>query len=1001
MHRIALVNSARARALAASAKSTLARSYATAKPAASEVSSILESRISGAGAKLDVEETGRVLSVGDGIGRVWGLKNVQAEEMVEFSSGVRGMCLNLEADNVGVSIFGNDRAIKEGDTVKRTGQIVDVPVGPGLLGRVVDALGDPIDGKGPIQATERRRASLKAPGILPRRSVNQPMMTGLKPIDAMVPIGRGQRELIIGDRQTGKTAVAIDTILNQKRWNDGQEEDKKLYCVYVAIGQKRSTVAQLVKTLEENDAMKYTIIVAATASEAAPLQYLAPFSGCAMGEWFRDNGKHALIVYDDLSKQAVAYRQMSLLLRRPPGREAYPGDVFYLHSRLLERAAKMNEKFGGGSLTALPIIETQGGDVSAYIPTNVISITDGQIFLEAELFFRGVRPAINVGLSVSRVGSAAQTKIMKKFAGSLKLYLAQYREVAAFAQFGSDLDASTRFLLSRGARLTELLKQGQYQPLAMEVQVPIIYAGVNGLLDPIPVDQITKWEAEFRAHLAATQEGLLKEISKGVVTPELEAQIKKVVEDHVASFTSSRTFPPLPHQKMDTEEIARTAKAAFEASQLVSSSERVKALQVIRKQLEQRKTEILAANAEDLKAAQTEVDAGRMSQSLLSRLDLGRGDKWDAMLQGIDDVASLPDPTGIVTYASELDEGLELYRVTCPIGVLLVVFEARPEVVVNIAALAIKSGNAAILKGGKESNRTTLLLSEAVSAGLAQTSLPPKYIQTVQTRAEVSSLLKQDRYIDLVIPRGSQSLVRNIQNNTNIAVMGHADGLCSVYLDEKADLEKAVRVVVDSKINYPSACNSVETLVVHESLLQTIWPAVAKALLEVNVKLLCDPPTLQALQSLSPAPSNLQTHVEPAAPDAYTTEHLSLILSVITVPSLQAAIQHINAHSSHHTDSIVTESEEAGSIFCAAVDSAGTFINASTRFADGFRYGFGTEVGISTGRIHARGPVGLEGLVIYKYKMRSKDKAGHIVGEFGPGKKQYKHSKINTTTPPF
>ncbi|KAK0467191.1 P-loop containing nucleoside triphosphate hydrolase protein [Desarmillaria tabescens] len=532
MHRIALRNSARARALAAHAKKAtpvVSRSYATAKPAASEVSSVLESRISGTSVGGNVEETGRVLSVGDGIGRVWGLRNVQAEEMVEFSSGVRGMCLNLEADNVGVSIFGNDRLIKEGDTVKRTGQIVDVPVGPGLLGRVVDALGDPIDGKGPIEAAERRRASLKAPGILPRRSVNQPMMTGLKPIDAMVPIGRGQRELIIGDRQTGKTA---------KRWNEGQDESKKLYCVYVAVGQKRSTVAQLVKTLEENDAMKYTIIVAATASEAAPLQYLAPFSGCAMGEWFRDNGKHALIIYDDLSKQAVAYRQMSLLLRRPPGREAYPGDVFYLHSRLLERAAKMSDKFGGGSLTALPIIETQGGDVSAYIPTNVISITDGQIFLEAELFFRGVRPAINVGLSVSRVGSAAQTKIMKKFAGSLKLYLAQYREVAAFAQFGSDLDASTRFLLSRGARLTELLKQGQYQPLATEVQVPIIYAGVNGLLDSIPVDQITKWEAEFRSHLAASQTALLEEISGGNITPELEGKIKKVVEDHVLSFTS-------------------------------------------------------------------------------------------------------------------------------------------------------------------------------------------------------------------------------------------------------------------------------------------------------------------------------------------------------------------------------------------------------------------------------------------------------------------------------
>ncbi|KAH9935067.1 ATP synthase F1 alpha subunit [Amylocystis lapponica] len=518
MHRVALRNSYRAAALAAAPRSAtrvvpaVSRSYATAKAAASEVSSILESRIAGSSVGANVEETGRVLT----------------EEMVEFSSGVRGMCLNLEADNVGVSIFGNDRLIKEGDTVKRTGQIVDVPVGPELLGRVVDALGNPIDGKGPIKSTERRRASLKAPGILPRRSVNQPMMTGIKPIDAMVPIGRGQRELIIGDRQTGKTAVAIDTILNQKRWNDGQDEEKKLYCVYVAIGQKRSTVAQLVQTLEENDAMKYTIIVAATASEAAPLQYLAPFSGAAMGEWFRDNGKHALIVYDDLSKQAVAYRQMSLLLRRPPGREAYPGDVFYLHSRLLERAAKMNEKFGGGSLTALPSLR----------PRAVISITDGQIFLEAELFFRGVRPAINVGLSVSRVGSAAQTKIMKKFAGSLKLYLAQYREVAAFAQFGSDLDASTRFLLSRGARLTELLKQGQYQPMSMEIQVPIIYAGVNGLLDSVPVDKITKWEAEFRGHLTSAQGPLLKEISTGNITPDVEAQIKKVVEDHVASFAS-------------------------------------------------------------------------------------------------------------------------------------------------------------------------------------------------------------------------------------------------------------------------------------------------------------------------------------------------------------------------------------------------------------------------------------------------------------------------------
>lgn len=512
------------------------RLYATAKPAASEVSSILEERIGGATSAAEVQETGRVLTIGDGIARVYGLRNVQAEEMVEFSSGVRGMCLNLEADNVGVTIFGSDRLIKAGDTVKRTGQIVDVPVGPELLGRVVDALGNPIDGKGPIACKERRRASLKAPGVLPRRSVNQPMMTGIKSIDAMVPIGRGQRELIIGDRQTGKTAVALDTILNQKRWNDGTDETQKLYCVYVAVGQKRSTVAQLVQTLEENDALKYSIIVAATASEAAPLQYLAPFSGCAMGEWFRDNGKHALIIYDDLSKQAVAYRQMSLLLRRPPGREAYPGDVFYLHSRLLERAAKLNDKLGGGSLTALPIIETQGGDVSAYIPTNVISITDGQIFLEAELFFKGVRPAINVGLSVSRVGSAAQTKIMKSVSGSLKLYLAQYRDVAAFAQFGSDLDASTRYLLSRGARLTELLKQGQYQPLAFEVQVPILYAGVNGMLDKVPVEKIVAWDLAFRDHLSAEQSGLLKEITGGKMTPEIEAKIKTVVKDFTANF---------------------------------------------------------------------------------------------------------------------------------------------------------------------------------------------------------------------------------------------------------------------------------------------------------------------------------------------------------------------------------------------------------------------------------------------------------------------------------
>ena len=458
--------------------------------------------------------------------------------MVEFSSGVRGMCLNLEADNVGVSIFGSDRGIREGDTVKRTGQVVDVPVGPSLLGRVIDGLGNPIDGKGPIENAERRRASVKAPGILPRTSVNQPMQTGMKPVDAMVPIGRGQRELIIGDRQTGKTAVAMDTMLNQKRWNNSGDEKQKLYCVYVAVGQKRSTVAQLVQTLEQNDAMKYSVVVAATASEAAPLQYLAPFTGAAVGEWFRDNGRHSLVIFDDLSKQAVAYRQMSLLLRRPPGREAYPGDVFYLHSRLLERSAKMSDAHGGGSMTALPIIETQGGDVSAYIPTNVISITDGQIFLEAELFFKGIRPAINVGLSVSRVGSSAQTKIMKSVAGSLKLYLAQYREVAAFAQFGSDLDASTRYLLNRGQRLTELLKQGQYEPMANEVQVPIIYAGINGLLDRVQPEKITAWEASFKEHLK-TQESFLSEIRKGVMTPEIDQQMKKVISEHVDSFVSA------------------------------------------------------------------------------------------------------------------------------------------------------------------------------------------------------------------------------------------------------------------------------------------------------------------------------------------------------------------------------------------------------------------------------------------------------------------------------
>ena len=512
------------------------RGYAEAKASPTEVSNILEERIRGAGADADMAETGRVLSVGDGIARIYGLRKVQAEELVEFASGVKGMALNLEADVTGAVLFGSDRSVLEGETVKRTGSIVDVPVGEALLGRVVDALGNPIDGKGPINTTERRRVQLKAPGILPRRSVNQPMMTGLKSVDAMVPIGRGQRELIIGDRQTGKTAVALDAILNQKAANDGTDEDKKLYCVYVAVGQKRSTVAQLVQTLEERGALKYSIIVAATASEAAPLQYIAPFSGCAIGEWFRDNGKHGLIVYDDLSKQAVAYRQLSLLLRRPPGREAYPGDVFYLHSRLLERAAKMNDTYGGGSLTALPIIETQGGDVSAYIPTNVISITDGQIFLESELFFKGIRPAINVGLSVSRVGSAAQVKAMKQVAGSLKLFLAQYREVAAFAQFGSDLDAATKSTLNRGERLQELLKQKQYSPLRMEEQVPLIYAGVKGLLDKVPVARVVEFEQKFLAHLRQ-EKTLLEEIAKeGALSDALDKRIRTTIEDFLKTF---------------------------------------------------------------------------------------------------------------------------------------------------------------------------------------------------------------------------------------------------------------------------------------------------------------------------------------------------------------------------------------------------------------------------------------------------------------------------------
>ncbi|NBW75026.1 MAG: F0F1 ATP synthase subunit alpha [Sphingomonadaceae bacterium] len=477
---------------------------------AAEISKVIKDQIASFGTKAQVSEVGTVLSVGDGIARIHGLDNVQAGEMVEFANGVKGMALNLEADNVGVVIFGSDSEIKEGDTVKRTETIVDVPVGKGLLGRVVDALGNPIDGKGPIEGATRMRVEVKAPGIIPRQSVNEPVQTGLKAIDALVPVGRGQRELIIGDRQTGKTAVAIDTFINQKGVNAGTDESKKLYCIYVAVGQKRSTVAQIVRQLEENGAMEYSIVVAATASEPAPLQYLAPYTGATMGEFFRDNGMHAVIVYDDLSKQAVAYRQMSLLLRRPPGREAYPGDVFYLHSRLLERAAKMNDSLGGGSLTALPIIETQAGDVSAYIPTNVISITDGQIFLETGLFYQGVRPAINVGLSVSRVGGAAQTKAMKKVAGSIKLELAQYREMAAFAQFGSDLDASTQKLLNRGARLTELLKQAQFSPLPFEEQTVSIFAGTNGYLDAIATGDVVRYEAEMLSFMRDKHADVLK-----------------------------------------------------------------------------------------------------------------------------------------------------------------------------------------------------------------------------------------------------------------------------------------------------------------------------------------------------------------------------------------------------------------------------------------------------------------------------------------------------------
>ncbi|MFP6726114.1 MAG: F0F1 ATP synthase subunit alpha [Alphaproteobacteria bacterium] len=500
---------------------------------AAEISAILKEQIANFGTEAEVSEVGQVLSVGDGIARVYGLDQVQAGEMVEFPGGIKGMALNLESDNVGVVIFGDDSGIAEGDTVKRTGDIVDVPVGKGLLGRVVDALGNPIDGKGPIESEERRLVEVKAPGIIPRKSVNEPMQTGLKALDALVPVGRGQRELIIGDRQTGKTAVAIDTFINQKEMNRGDDESKKLYCIYVAVGQKRSSVAQIVKSLEDSGAMEYSIVVAATASEPAPLQFLAPYAGCTMGEFFRDNGMHAVIVYDDLTKQAVAYRQMSLLLRRPPGREAYPGDVFYLHSRLLERAAKMNDDNGLGSLTALPVIETQANDVSAYIPTNVISITDGQIFLETDLFYKGVRPAINVGLSVSRVGSAAQVKAMKKVAGTIKLDLAQYREMEAFAQFGSDLDAATQRLLSRGVRLTELLKQNQYVPMAVEEQVVSIFSGVRGYLDGVEVDQIGRFEREFLNDMRDNKPDILSSIRE---TGDMSDDVEKELTAHLEEF---------------------------------------------------------------------------------------------------------------------------------------------------------------------------------------------------------------------------------------------------------------------------------------------------------------------------------------------------------------------------------------------------------------------------------------------------------------------------------
>ena len=507
---------------------------------AAEISAILKDQIKNFGQEAEVAEVGHVLSVGDGIARVYGLDNVQAGEMVEFPGGIRGMALNLETDNVGIVIFGDDRSIKEGDTVKRTNAIVDVPAGDALLGRVVDGLGNPIDGKGAIQEAERRIADVKAPGIIPRRSVHEPMATGLKSVDAMIPIGRGQRELIIGDRQTGKTAVALDTILNQKSYNEaaGDDESKKLYCIYVAVGQKRSTVAQLVKKLEETGAIEYSIVVAATASDPAPMQFLAPYAATAMAEYFRDNGRHALIIYDDLSKQAVAYRQMSLLLRRPPGREAYPGDVFYLHSRLLERSAKLNEDNGSGSLTALPVIETQGGDVSAFIPTNVISITDGQIFLETELFYQGIRPAVNTGLSVSRVGSSAQTDSMKSVAGPVKLSLAQYREMAAFAQFGSDLDAATQQLLSRGARLTELMKQPQYAPLTNAEIVCVIYAGTKGYLDGIEMNDVGRWEAGLISHMRGNASDVLDWITNEdpKIKGEAEDKLKAAIDEYAAAF---------------------------------------------------------------------------------------------------------------------------------------------------------------------------------------------------------------------------------------------------------------------------------------------------------------------------------------------------------------------------------------------------------------------------------------------------------------------------------